>query len=383
MIPVKTTLRTLLCLLLSLSLLVSFAACGKKDAGAEAAVNLSLIHEPEFGGVYLTMTIDDFNARGFQYGDSVRVAFSNGYILEDLPYYNGYYVDAGDPLLIAYPGYDYIKAAINNGDDLWTVAKLSEDDVASVSLVERGKYLDMQQARDIHYVDTRESFDSDAIFANFRAVNVGNLRENVLYRAASPCDNQHNRAPYVDKLMQQAGVQCILDLADSDEKILGYLGKDSFDSPYFLELFQRGSVIPVALNMNFGSDEFKEKIVSGLSTMVQQEGPYLVHCTEGKDRTGFVCALLEAFAGASYDEIVKDYMQTYDNYYGITEQSDAKKYQIIKEKSLDGILDVITGGEADDLAAADLASFAESYLQKAGMTDDMIVQLRYRLVGEE
>lgn len=379
----KTTLRTLLCLLLSLSLLVSFAACGKKDAGAEAAVNLSLIHEPEFGGVYLTMTIDDFNARGFQYGDSVRVEFSNGYTLEDLPYYNGYYVDTGDPLLIAYPGYDYIKAAINNGDDLWKVAKLSEDDVGSVSLVERGKYLDMQQARDIHYVDTRESFDSDAIFANFRAVNVGNLRENVLYRAASPCDNQHNRAPYVDKLMQQAGVQCVLDLADSDEKILGYLGNDSFDSPYFLKLFQRGSVIPVALNMNFGSDEFKEKIVSGLSTMAQQQGPYLVHCTEGKDRTGFVCALLEALAGASYDEIVKDYMQTYDNYYGITEQSDAKKYQIIKEKSLDGILDVITGGEADDLAAADLASFAETYLQKAGMTDDMIVQLRYRLVGEE
>ena len=152
--------------------------------------------------------------------------------------------------------------------------------------------------------------------------------------------------------------------------------------PYFLELFKAGSVIPVALNMNFGSAEFKEKLVSGLSTMAQQEGPYLVHCTEGKDRTGFVCALLEAFAGASYDEIVKDYMQTYDNYYGITETTDAKKYQIIKEKNLDELLGVITGGKADDYAAADLASFAETYLRTAGMDDDMIVQLRYRLVRE-
>jgi len=380
MILMKTTIRTLLCLFLVGCLLLSFAACGKQDAGAEAAVNLALIHEPEFGGVYLTMTIDDFNARGFQYGDSVRVAFSNGYTLEDLPYYNGYYVDAGDPLLIAYPGYDYIKAAINNGDDLWKKAKLSEDDVASVSLVERGKYLDMQQARDIHYVDTRESFDSDEIFANFRAVNVGNLRENVLYRAASPCDNQHNRAPYVDSLMQKAGVQCVLDLADSDDKILGYIAGDTFDSPYFLELFKAGGVIPVALNMNFGSKEFKQKIVSGLTTLVQREGPYLVHCTEGKDRTGFVCALLEAFTGASYDEIVNDYMQTYDNYYGITEKSDAKKYQIIKEKSLDELLGVITGGKTDDFAAADLASFAETYLREAGMDNDTIVQLRYRLV---
>ena len=368
-----------LCILLSAVLLLSLAACGKKDAGAESAVNLSLIHEPEFGGVYLTMTIDEFNARGFQYGDSVRVAFSNGYTLEDVPYYNGYYVDTGAPLLIAYPGYDYIKAAINNGDDLWKVAKLKEDDYASVSLVERGKYLDMQEARDIHYVDTRESFDCDEIFANFRAVNVGNLRENVLYRAASPCNNQHNRAPYVDKLMKQAGVQCVLDLADNDDKILGYLGADSFDSPYFLDLFQRGSVIPLAMNMNFGSDEFKEKIVSGLTMMTQQEGPYLVHCTEGKDRTGFVCALLEALAGASYEEIVADYMLTYDNYYGITEKTDAKKYQIIKEKNLDEMLGVITGGKADDFASADLAAFAETYLRDAGMEKQAIVQLRYRL----
>ena len=99
-------------------------------------------------------------------------------------------------------------------------------------------------------------------------------------------------------------------------------------------------------------------------------------------RTGFVCALLEAFAGASYDEIVADYMQTYDNYYGITEQSDAKKYQIIKEKNLDEMLRVITGGKADDLASANLASFAETYLKTAGMANDMIVQLRYRLVKE-
>ena len=32
--------------------------------------------------------------------------------------------------------------------------------------------------------------------------------------------------------------------------------------------------------------------------------------------------------------------------------------------------------------AADLASFAETYLRTAGMDDDMIVQLRYRLVRE-
>ena len=42
---------------------------------------------------------------------------------------------------------------------------------------------------------------------------------------------------------------------------------------------------------------------------------------EGKDRTGYVCALLEGLCGATYDEIVADYLITYDNYYQITPDS--------------------------------------------------------------
>lgn len=37
--------------------------------------------------------------------------------------------------------------------------------------------------------------------------------------------------------------------------------------------------------------------------MMNSQGPVYIHCTEGKERTGFVCVLLEALAGASYDEI--------------------------------------------------------------------------------
>ena len=43
---------------------------------------------------------------------------------------------------------------------------------------------------------------------------------------------------------------------------------------------------------------------------------------EGKDRTGYVCALLEGLCGATYEEIVTDYLITYDNYYGVTPQKD-------------------------------------------------------------
>ena len=60
-----------------------------------------ILHEEEFGGAYVLLTIDEFNDLGFTYGDSVRIEFSNGFVMEDLPYYNGYYTVTGEPLLVA------------------------------------------------------------------------------------------------------------------------------------------------------------------------------------------------------------------------------------------------------------------------------------------
>ena len=374
--------------------LAAFSACtGKPSNETEASPMVegcSIRHEPEFGGVYIEIPIDDFNALGFEYGDSVKVVFSNGYILEDLPYYNGSYVDAGQPLLIAYPGYDYIKAAINYGEDLWDeghlyaapdalgetslykTAGLDEHCTASIYLNEHGKYLDIQQARDIHYYDEREKYPSDEVFANFRNIRMGKIKEGILYRSASPCDNQHNRAPYVDRLINEAGVGCILNLSDNDAKIEKYIAAEDFSSPCFLSLYEDGNVIPLALNMNFTSEEFTSKIVRGFVAMSEKEGPYLVHCTEGKDRTGFVCMLIEALAGADYSRIVDDYMVTYDNYYKINENSDKARYDTILEKNLIAMLYTVTGDNTLDLETADLSAYARSYLVRAGMTEEQI-----------
>ena len=152
---IKTAAAVLLCVIFCF---VSLSGCsGEKPPQLTSA---EVLHEEEFGGVYICMTIDDFNALGFSYGDSVKIVFSNGYELSDIPYYNGYYTRNGEPLLVAYPGYPYIKAAINNGDDLYTVAGLPENApegndssastgescTASITLNERGKYAAIQNA---------------------------------------------------------------------------------------------------------------------------------------------------------------------------------------------------------------------------------------------
>jgi protein tyrosine/serine phosphatase len=376
-------------LLILLMVLICAACAPKVEPDREEPVAIEgypTIHEMEFGGVYIGITIDDFNEQGFAFGDSVDVEFSNGYTLEDIPYYNGYYVEAGEPLLVGYPGYDYIKAAINYGDDLWNTGKLyastannlwltaalDEHCTAKVTLHEKAKYLAIQGARDIHYYDERERYDSDTVFANFRSIRMGNIREDILYRSASPCDNSHNRAHYVDALIANAKVNAILDLADDEDKIEGYLEKEDFASPYFLSLYENGKVFPIALSMNYQSDVFAEKIAQGLVMLETVEGPYLIHCTEGKDRTGFVCMLIEALCGASYQEIVDDYMLTYANYYGITKEKEPDKYQVILQQNIDAMLKYLVNDDGTDIKTADRSVHARDYLLWAGMEEAQI-----------
>lgn len=372
-------MRKILGLTLTISSIFLFSACNNK----KQIKNIGVIHEEEFGGVYIKKTIEEFNKLGFKFGDSVDIKFSNGYTLIDQPYYSGYYVDANNSLLVGYPGYDYIKAAINYGDDLFIVASLNELDTATITLNKKGKYKDIQEACDIHYYDERNKYSSDSEFSNFREINVGNIKEGILYRSASPCDNKHNRVAYTDKLIEDAKIEFIMNLADTREKIDNYIIEYDLEhiAPYFLKVYQQNkcfitfnsldSVNPIGLNMNYLSDDFRNKVSEGCKAILYSDGPILVHCLEGKDRTGFVCIVLEALMSATYKEIVDDYMKTYDNYYGI-DKSDSR-YEIIKKRNVDAMLSFICGGS--DYTKGDLSSYARKYLINGGMTDSEVTEL--------
>ena len=336
-------------------------------------------YDTKFGGAYIKITIEDFNQLGFEYGDSVSVDFSNGYSLKDIPYYNGYYVDYGDVLLVAYPGYPYIKLGINFGDDLWEIANLSETDTCTIKLNERAKYLDIQKVRDIHYTDEQGNIPNE-VFANFRAMNVGELKENIIYRGASPIDNKHNRAPVVDKLLENENVSYIINLADNEEEIAEFKSGDDFNSPYFAKLLDKNKVVLLSMDANFKSDAFAEKLVRGLTEASKNDGPYYIHCQEGKDRTGYVCMIIEALTGATFEEIVDDYMKTYDNYYGITKEGDPERYELIKKQNIDEMVKYITGlDDIKDVETVDLRKCAEDYLVKIGMRQRSVAELRLKL----
>ena len=357
----------------------SSAATPSAADAAPALADCPVSHSPKSDGVFIEISVADFNALGFAFGDSVDVAFSNGYTLKGLPYFSGAFVEPGEALLAGFSNLPYIEAGVSYGDDLWVTAGLSDGDTATVTLAEPGKFADIQKALDLSYTDERADYPSDVAFANFRELSGGNLKPGKFYRGASPVNNKHNRAGYANALIADAGVQVDFDLADNSDEIEAFLKEDAeagVNVSHFEGLRSAGNVIAIDLSDAYLSEGYSQKLAAGLVELMQHNGPVYIHCTAGKDRTGFACMLLEALAGASYQQIVDDYMITYDNYYRINAADDAERFNVIKEQRLDSMLRHVVGaGKGADLASADLSAGARNYLKAAGMTDGQIEQL--------
>ena len=65
------------------------------------------------------------------------------------------------------------------------------------------------------------------------------------------------------------------------------------------------------LNVDFvGEAAQRRKIATVLKLVAAADGPVVVHCTEGKDRTGWISALLQLNAGANRDQVMSEYLKS-------------------------------------------------------------------------
>ena len=209
---------------------------------------------------------------------------------------------------------------------------------------------------------------TDAQYANFRNIATTGMGANVLYRTSSPIDSKYNRNKEADAAACAAGIRTVLNLSDSQSAMKDY---EDYDQSYYSTL----DVIPLDLILDFQSPFFREGLVRGFRFLADHEGPYLIHCTMGKDRAGFASAILECLMGASADEVVADYMVSYYNYYGIG--SDSPNYEAIADSNIRKNL--AASFSVDDISKADLAACAQAYLLACGMTQAEIDAVKARL----
>ena len=240
------------------------------------------------------------------------------------------------------------------------------------TLAEKEGYMAEYILHELTRTNNREDYAqlTDEEFANFRVIDTTGIKEDTLYRTSSPINPELGRNTYADAALEKAGVTVIMNLADDEETAKSYEG---FEDSYY----SNQKVIYLNLGVDFAADDFKAGLAKGLRFFAENEGVYAVHCTEGKDRAGFVSALLECLTGATYEEVVEDYMLSYINYYGVEKGSD--KYNAIAQSNIIKTLQNAFG--VDDLSKADLAAEAAEYIKSLGLTDQEIEQLKINLCG--
>ena len=370
-------------LVLTLAVFTAFSAfivsCNQKST-SPILENNAIHHDDEFGGAYIDISIENFNKLGFKFGDSLDLEFTTGskkVSFNDIGYYSGYYVPAGQDLVVGYKGYDWIKYCINYGEDIYAKNEFNENTKVTIKLNEAGKYLKVEETLSITYSDDRNDtfYKSDEQFANFRAISVGNVKENYIYRGASPIDNSRKRTEIVDDLLEQNNIAYNIDLADKESAIGGskYTIHD-----YFKGLQDNNKVIFLGMAAAYKAEDFSNKMKTMFESMLNNDGPFYIHCLEGKDRTGYVCMVIEALCGATYDELVDDYFITYKNYYGIEKGSE--KYNVIKELHIDEMIRyVFSFDKSVNLLGANYHSKANEYLKAIGLSQEQIDTLQTKL----
>lgn len=345
----------------------------------------------KYGNLVLSVKGSELLESGYAYGDIVTVSIAG---MEcEMPVGSNYSdVDEGSAVcrVVTDESTDAVVLAINMGDLATKTGiavktataeepgyrwdyRVTQPVEVTFAMKEQAGYLDQYLLRQLQRTNRREDYShlTDAQFANFRPVETSGMGQNVLYRSSSPINTELGRNAFADAALREAGIRTVINLADSIETMETHEG-------WANSCYAACDIIALNLGVDFAAADFQHGLADGLRFLAVQEGPYLVHCTEGKDRAGFVSALLECLMGASADEVAADYMTTYFNYYGVVEGSE--QYRLIAQSNIQKSLQTAFGVE--NLYAADLAAEAREYLlEQLGLTDAEIDLLQGKLAG--
>lgn len=334
------------------------------------------------GKLYLDFPSDSFLTK-FELGDIVTVAIVDYDTLE-MPVAEA----SGDVpiawfVLSATNGSDKLHLTMHNGylSEVLGINDVKTPIEVTVSMKEKGGFKFGLEMLNVQYMDYyTENYPNLSVeeFANFREVRTTGMGKNKLYRSSSPIDNCLGRNLKADSLAKEAKVATFINLADSENSAKSF--KD-FDSSYYASQ----NAIFLALPVEFFSKPFEQGLAQGFRYMIEHEGPYLVHCTYGMDRTGFTIAILEALMGATTEEIQADYAKTFSNYYNVVES----KQIALNEQQVDFFKAVVLrnlkavyhaeGVNIPDTDNIDWATATEKYLETFGLTTEEISALKDRL----
>ena len=178
--------------------------------------------------------------------------------------------------------------------------------------------------------DNRSDYSDDYIFANFSEVTGGDLKPGILYRSFSPLYSpaKQTRSTYVNELAEEADIQFEIALSYNDSSVAQAVA--NLDG-YCLTLCEEGKY--VAPGMGYLYFQQKEKTTAVLTSILDNDGAYLVHCNVGRDRTGYMVLLLQALCKCTPEEMIACEAGAFCNLYHI--EAGSEEYDTIVSYTYD------------------------------------------------
>lgn len=373
----------------ALAFLLALVILSLSCAGAESTVSVTELSK--YGNLILSVSGSEFLGMGYTYGDIITVNIGN--ISFDMPVCTNYTdVAVDEPVcrveIDTQTSEDNVALALNAANLAqaagiaqkisieeepgyrWEYAEgVSLPLPVEINLKEAGGYYDEWMLHALERSNNREDYPhlTDAQFANFREITTTGMGKGKLYRSSSPVNPELGRSAYADAAAKEAGIWNIVNLADSISPMQSFLGH-----------YGLCNVIGLNLSVDFAAPEFEAGLAKGFRFMIENDGPYLIHCNEGKDRAGFTSAILECLMGAAVHEVLDDYMVTYYNYYGV--ENGSAQYYAIAEGNLKKSLE--TAFDVGNLYAKGISLSEEAHaymIEKLGLSEDEIAALKAKL----
>ncbi len=258
------------------------------------------------------------------------------------------------------------------------------------------------------YSGNYSDYDDPETFANFRPFKCNGCKEGLIYFGASPYQKENGRASCVSAIAQSRNIGFEINL-ESDDK-----GNTPFDytvifnnSDYFSKFHNNNGNYSMNISMRGISKPKKcgGSIVAGLKGILNYwrthgtDKPVYIHCTEGRTRTGYFSAILGLLMGKEIEELKRDFVSSYNNYYKNCAKGKAcykrsffsRGYwydlwyntESSEVEAFNGFLKLIkeaSGGNCSETSSEARSNMARKYLVEYGMKDSEIDTLKSFLI---
>ncbi|QDO88970.1 tyrosine-protein phosphatase [Ornithinimicrobium ciconiae] len=223
---------------------------------------------------------------------------------------------------------------------------------------------------------------------NFREVAPGALRPGQLYRS----DGLHRLTREGRRALADLGIRLVIDLrSDFDRRLGGRdrlrgTGAERLSIP-ILGASPRTYPATIDLRGVYRTilSQHRDELATAIRAIAQADGPVVVHCTAGKDRTGLVVALVLRAVGVDDHVVAADYAASQGNLAGDWTEAMLRKVRRFRVPITETLLEVLAHSpepvlrETFDWLTTEYGG-TQDYLRAAGIEDSTVALLRERLL---